>query len=293
MEILPNFEYHRPNSLGEAIRLLTQYGDDAKLLAGGTDLLIKLKNQQICPGHVVALKWIPELSEVIEKGDLRIGALATYTQLLGLPIIKRRFSILIDAFSRLGTRQIRNVATVGGNLCNGVPSADTAPSLLALDAKLTLIGPKGKREMNLDEFFIGPGETAIEPGEILTSILLPIPSPFSSGAYIKHTRRAALDLPIVGVAVQCTFSQDFERIEEARIGLGVAAPTPIRAKSSEVFLKGKAVTGEILEEAGSIALKGAKVRETWRGSAFYRSEMIRVLFQDAVLLARERARVQK
>jgi carbon-monoxide dehydrogenase medium subunit len=290
MEALLPFEYHRPSSVEEAVRLLAQFGDDAKPIAGGTDLLIQMKYRLASPSHLVALKWIPGLDRIEEGEAVRIGALATHTQIKESSAIKTRFPILIDALSQLGSQQIRNVATIGGNLCNAAPSADTAPVLLALNAGVVLVGPQGKREMDLNDFFLAPGKTALKSSEILTAILIPMPRPSSSGSYIKHIRRAVLDLPIVGVAAQCIFSRNLVKIEEVRIGLGVAAPTPIRAMGAEAFLKGKPVQDDILEQAGRIASQEAKPRDTWRGSASYRSDMIRVLIQDAILLARDRVR---
>jgi carbon-monoxide dehydrogenase medium subunit len=288
MTKIPPFAYDKPNSVEEAIRLLTQYGESAKPLAGGTDLLIQMKHGLALPRHLVSLNHISELADIIEDDVLKIGALATHSKIVKYPLIESRFPILFGALSQIGSHQIRNVATIGGNICNAAPSADSLPALLALEARLCLKGPQGKREIDLEGFLIAPGQTAIQPGEILTSILLPFPSRFSAGMYIKHTRRGALDLPIIGVAVQCTFGPDFENIEKACIGLGVAAPTPIRARAAEAFLAGKPVKEEILKEAGRIASQEAKPRDSWRGSASYRSEMIRVLVGRAILLARER-----
>jgi len=289
MDGLPPFEYHRPLTIEEAVALLARFGEDAKPMAGGTDLLIQMKNRWASPRHVIALKWIPGLDGIADGERVRIGALATHSRIKESPLIRGRFPILIDALSRLGSQQIRNIATIGGNLCNAAPSADTAPALLALDARAVLVSPKGKREMGLESFFLAPGKTALNPDEILESILLPRPPPLSCGAYIKHMRRAALDLPIIGVATQCTLSRDSKKIEDIRIGLGVCAPIPIRAKAAEAFLRGKPVEEEILDQGGTIAMREAKPRDTWRGSASYRSEMIRVLVQEAILLARDRA----
>lgn len=288
MDGLPPFEYHRPSTIEEAVALLARFGEDVKPMAGGTDLLVQMKNRWASPGHLIALKWIPGLDGITDGERVRIGALATHSRIKGSPLIRGWFPILIDALSRLGSQQIRNVATIGGNLCNAAPSADSAPALLALGAKIVLVGAKGKREMGLESFFLAPGKTALNPDEILESILLPKPPPFSCGAYIKHTRRAALDLPIIGVATQCTFSRDLKKIEDIRIGLGVCAPMPIRAKAAEAFLKGKPVQEEFLNQGGILASQEAKPRDTWRGSASYRSEMIRVLVQEAILLSRDR-----
>ena len=289
MEGLPAFDYHRPSSVEEAVGLLARYGEDAKPMAGGTDLLVQMKNRWTSPRHLIALKWIPGLDGITDGEMVRIGALATHSRIKESPVIRGRFPILIDALSQLGSQQVRNVATIGGNLCNAAPSADTAPALLALGAKVVLAGPKGRREMGVESFFLGPGKTALATDEILESILLPRPPPFSCGAYMKHMRRAALDLPIIGVAAQCTFSHDLKKIEDIRIGLGVCAPTPIRAKAAEAFLRGKPLEEGILNQGGTLASQEAKPRDTWRGSASYRSEMIRVLVQEAILLSRDRA----
>jgi CO/xanthine dehydrogenase FAD-binding subunit len=283
MEGLPAFEYHRPSSVEEAVGLLARYGEDAKPMAGGTDLLVQMKNRWTSPRHLIALKWIPRLDGITDGEMVRIGALATHSRIKESPVIRGRFPILIDALSQLGSQQVRNVATIGGNLCNAAPSADTAPALLTLGAKVVLVGPKGKRDMGLENFFLGPGKTALNTDEILESILLPRPPPYSCGAYMKHMRRAALDLPIIGVATQCTFSRDLKIIEDIR------APTPIRVKAAEAYLRGKPLEEGILNQGATLASQEAKPRDTWRGSAFYRSEMIRVLVQEAILLSRDRA----
>ncbi len=288
MEGLPAFEYHRPSSVEEAVGLLAQYGNDAKPMAGGTDLLVQMKNRWISPRHLIALKWIPGIEGITDGETVRIGALATHSRIKESRVIRGRFPILIDAVSQMGSQQVRNVGTIGGNLCNAAPSADTAPALLALGAEVLLVGPKGKRSMGLENFFLAPGRTALATDEILESILLPRPPPYSCGAYMKHMRRQALDLPILGVAAQCAFTPDLKKIEDIRIGLGVCAPTPIRAKAAEAFLRGKPLEEGILNQGGTLASQEAKPRDTWRGSASYRSEMIRVLIHEAILLSRDR-----
>jgi carbon-monoxide dehydrogenase medium subunit len=274
------FAYLIPKSLDEAVSLVEAHGEKARYVAGGTDVLVKIREGKMAPDYLVSLRHIPGLGGIHRDphtGELRIGALTTHRMLECSVEIRRHFPILHDAVSNIGSVQIRNVATIGGNLVNAVPSADGAVPLIALDARVRLYGTKGEREVELLHFFLGPGQTVLERGEILTEILVPPLPPRTGGAYIKWARREAMELPILGVGVLLTVEEGGRRCTRARVALGVAAPTPMRALEAERFLEGKVLDAEVLEEAGRIAAEESRVRDSVRGAAWYRREMVRVL----------------
>jgi CO/xanthine dehydrogenase FAD-binding subunit len=271
-------EYLRPKSMDEAISLSQRYREKARYIAGGTDVIVKIKDRQIRPEYLISLRGIPGLDQITyQEGELRIGALATHRALELSAVVRKHFPILTDAVGNIGSVQIRNVATLGGNIVNAVPSADGATPLIALGAKIRLAGPKGERTMALEDFFVGPGQTVLQQGEILCEFIVPRLPPRTGGAYCKHMRRAAMELPILGVSVLLSLAEDMQTCVEARIGLGVMAPTPMRAKKAEAILKGKKLTDDILEEAGNVAASESKPRDTARGEAWYRREMVEVL----------------
>jgi carbon-monoxide dehydrogenase medium subunit len=286
------FQYLTPSTVDEAISLLESRGETARYVAGGTDLLVRMKERKIQPDCLISLRRIPDLDRIAageEGGDFRIGALVTHRMLERSPLIRWHFPIIHDAVSHIGSVQIRNVATIGGNLVNAVPSADGAIPLVTLDARVVLLGPKGRREMELLHFFIGPGQTVLERGEILTEIVVPGKLPRTGSAYIKYGRREAMELPLLGVGLSLSLEEGGGRCARARIGLGVAAPTPIRAPQAERFLEGREVDPATLEEAGRIAAEESRVRDSIRGVAWYRREMVRVLVKRMGLKCLERA----
>lgn len=284
-----SFEYLKPVSLGEALGLLVQHGDKARVIAGGTDLMVQWKKKLISAEYLISLRNIPELSRVEFSGGLKIGAAATHRTLELSPEIRRHFPVIFDAVSGLGSVQVRNSATIGGNICNAAPSADTAPPLLVLEARAIVAGPHGEREVPIDAFFKGPGKSVLESGELVTRFEIAEPLPRTGMAYWKHTRRKAMDLPILGVAVLLSIEEDLETCLKARVALGVAAPTPMRARKAEAFLEGKRVDETVLLQAGEIASEESSPRTTIRGSQWYRKEMVRVLVQRTGLICMERA----
>jgi carbon-monoxide dehydrogenase medium subunit len=309
---MKKFDYLRPKSLEEALTLLNQYRERAKLIAGGTDVIVMIKQKQIAPEVLISLQEIQDLKQMKYNGNLRIGSLVTHRMIEKSELIRKEFTALSDAVEVLGSIQIRNVGTIGGNICTAAPSADTVPPLLVLGAQVQLKSLKGERVLPLDQLFLGPGETAIEQGEILTEIFIPKPLPHTGSAYWKHQRRKALDLPILGVAVMlsldrsnvtcsdliCTSSPistvlhalEGEEVvcKEVRIALGVAAPTPIRAVKAENLLRGKRLSDELLWEVAEMAAKEAQPRDTIRGEAWYRREMIRVFVKRMAMRCIER-----
>lgn len=309
---MKKFDYLKPNTLEDALSLLNRYGEKAKLIAGGTDVIVMIKQKKMAPEVLISLKGVPGLDRIEYNESLKIGPMVTHRAIEKSEVIRKDFSALSDAVDVLGSVQIRNVATIGGNICTAAPSADTASPLLALGAQVKLKSLRKERVLPLDQFFKGPGETALENDEILTEILIPKPLPNTGSAYWKHQRRQALDLPILGVAVLlsldkstvtcsdilCTASPistilhtlegDEVVCKEVRIALGVAAPTPMRASKAENLLKGKRLSDELLEEVAETAAKEAQPRDTIRGEAWYRRDMIRVLVKRMAMRCIER-----
>jgi len=276
---MKNFSYLMPETIDEAISLLESHGEKAGYIAGGTDVMVKINECNLSPEYLVSLKHIPAMNDLSldrENGELHIGALTTHRMLEKSSLIRLQYPILHDAVINIGSVQIRNVATIGGNLVNAVPSADGAIPLIAMDARVRFRGPRGEQTEDLIKFFLGPGQNILEHGEILTEIIIPPLLPRSGSAYIKFGRRAAMELPLLGVGVLLSLDEDMKHCARARICLGVAAPTPLRALEAEKFLSGKVVDEKTLEEAGRIAGDESKVRDSIRGVAWYRKEMVNV-----------------
>ncbi len=284
------FDYFKPATLDEAISLHASHGETAMYIAGGTDVMVKIKEGKIRPHSLISLRHIPGLDRITyEGGELRIGSLVTHRMLETSPLIRKHFPILTDAVSHIGSVQIRNVATIGGNIVNAVPSADGAIPLITLGARVRIRGPKGERTLALEDLFIGPGQTLLEPGEIVEEFVVPRHPPHTGAAYCKHARRAAMELPLLGVAVLVSLAEDLETCLEARIGLGVLAPTPIRAKNAEAVLQGRKLNDTALQQAGEAAAAECKARDSIRGQAWYRRDMVRVLVRRMGLRAMARA----
>lgn len=277
------FDYLEAKTVEEACSLLSQYKGKARLIAGGTDLLVAMRRGKITPLYVINVKTIPNLDYVSYDGDgLRIGALATLSEIESSPLIRDRFPIIADSAHQIGTQQVRNVGTIGGNLGNAAPSADMAPSLIGLGAKAKLKGPKGERVVALEEFFTGPGETTLQAGEMLIEIQVPNPPPHTRGVYLKLPARTAIDLAAVGVAAVVTLDSKGANIVDAKIVLGAVAPIPMRARQAEDIIKGKAINNELIEKAAQVAAEEAKPISDVRGSAGYRKEIVRVLTNRAI-----------
>ena len=309
---MKKFDYLKPKTLEEALSLLNQQGKKAKLIAGGTDVIVLIKQKTMAPDILISLRGIPGLDQIQYNGTLRIGALVTHRAIEKSEVIRKEFSALADAADVLGSIQIRNVATIGGNICTAAPSADTATPLLVLGTQVKIKSLKEEKTVPIEEFFTGPGETILKKGEIVTELVMPKPLPHTGSAYWKLQRRLALDLPILGVStllsldkgtISCsdmlctaspissilhTMEQDELVCKEVRIALGVAAPTPIRALKAESLLRGKKISDELLEEVAETAVKEAQPRDTIRGEAWYRSDMIRVLVKRMVMKSIER-----
>ena len=286
------FTYFSPTTIQEATQILADH-ESARCLAGGTDLLIRMKRHQWLPRTVVNLKRIPGLREISFNGDpstsfradLRVGALVTLQDLVRSPIIREHFPVLSYAASKMAGVQVRSLATVGGNLCKASPAADTAPPLIALNARAVVVGTRGERMIPLDEFFTGVGKSALAPDEILREILVPRDESVRA-SFIKLEHREAMDISIVSVAVSVNSQQstvNSQQCEDVRIVLGAVAPTPMRAKQAEAILRGKELTEERIREAARVAAREAQPIDDVRGSAWYRREMIEVLTRRQLL----------
>ncbi len=281
---MKTFSYRKPKSLKEAIALLKRHREKAQILAGGTDLLVEYKNRLRPLSHVIDIKGIASLDGIAvePKGHLRLGPLVTMQALSTHPALVDGLSVLSQAASKIGSWQIRNRATLGGNICHGSPSGDTLPALLCLNAQVKLAGPKGERKVPVEDFFLGPGKTAAEPDEILTEILIPRPPPRSVGVYKKLAPRRAMDLAVVGVAVLGSFDPPGEGFADIRIGLGAVASIPLRAKAAENLLRGAKVHESLIIQAADLASAAASPISDVRGSAWYRREMIQHLVEETL-----------
>jgi len=284
---LPTFEYHAPGSVAEALKLLKKYGTRARILAGGTDLLLAMKKRAVKPEHLINVKNIEALRGISfdEKKGLEIGALVTCAELEESSLIKEKAPALWDAAYVMASPQVKTLATIGGNLCSAVPSADTAPPLIAMGAEALLSGPKGERTMLVEKLFKGPAESRVARNEILTHIQIPRQPERSCAAYLKLMRRAALDLALVGVAAYVCLEADNRTCKEARIALGAVAPTPMRAPTAEKMLRGKDVSEALAEEAGKVAGTVCSPITDVRASLGYRCSMVEVLTKRAIMEA--------
>jgi CO/xanthine dehydrogenase FAD-binding subunit len=289
---LPKFEYHAPASLSEALDYLSRYSGKAKILAGGTDLLVSMKKREVLPEHLINLKGIQELKHIRydKKRGLEIGGLVTLREIERSTIVKEKYGALWDAANVMAAPQIRSLATIGGNLCSAVPSADTAPPLVALGATVTLAGKNGERTLLVEDFFAGPEASVLNPVEILSRVFIPIPPENSGGAYLKLMRRNAMDLALVGVAACLKLDGGKRVCQEARIALGAVAPTPMRALRAEEVLLNKEPDEQLAMEAGKIAAQEARPISDVRASKEYRTEMLRVLTKRAVMEALKRVK---
>jgi len=283
MRIRP-FEYYAAEDLKDALEKLEEYGLQAKALAGGTDLVLAMKKKKILPGRIISLHKLKELEYVRESGpEVRIGALMKHADLAANPILQSRFPILCDAVALIGSWQIRNIATIGGNLCTASPAADSAGPLLALDARVVIAGAGKERELPLASFFKGPGETVLKPHELLKEIVLGIPGARSEGCYLKLMRKRAVDLSLTGVAFYAEMDREGKRLARATIGLGGVAPTPIRAVEAEALLNGlsRSEAVEAIPEVAKRAVAAARPISDVRASAEYRRTIVEAFVRRA------------
>lgn len=276
---MPRFDYLAPGSVEEAVSLLSQYGEKAKVLAGGTDLLVSLKHRKVGPGYLIGLSGLAGLEYIRQDSHaLRIGALTTHQSIAGSELVKGNYGLLATACGKVGSPQIRNMGTIGGNLCNAGPSADSAPPLLVLDARLKLVSTRGQREVPLKGFFTGPFQTILERDELLTEIIVPSLSPRTGGSYQFLNKTTAVDETLVGVAALVVMGDHPKLVEDIRIALCSVAPAPMRVSRAESVLTGREATSGAIEEAAA-----AVANETLpRSRTDYRRKMSAVLTRRAI-----------
>lgn len=283
------FELILPGSVDECIKALAQGGPESKLLAGGTDLLPQLKNGLLKPARVIDLSGVARL-RTIEAGNgkgIRIGSAVTARTLELDRAVRASYLSLAESGALVGSVQVRNLATLGGNICNAAPSADMAPPLLALDAEAVITGPKGERRVPITTFFTGVRRTVLAPDEILVELVVPNPGAHSGGNYLRHTPRRELDIAVVGVASEITLNNGV--CGKARIALASVAPTPVRAAAAEQALEGQPLTPQAIERAAELAVQAARPIDDQRGSIDFRRHLVKVLTRRTLTVALERA----
>jgi aerobic carbon-monoxide dehydrogenase medium subunit len=274
------FEYVKVKSLREAVDLLARHREKAHVLAGGTDVLVKLKSGDFALELLVDIKGVPGLSGIeYRPGEgMRIGPLTTIWEVETSPVIREHLPVLSYAAHLLGSVQVRHRATIGGNICNALPSADTGPYLIAMGAKATVLGESGERKVLVEDIFAASGKNSLGIGEVVTSIEVPAWSPYTGGAYIKHAIKNAVDVAIVSIGVSVVTDREKKVFEGARIVLGAVGPRPIRPKDAEEYLRGKAVEEGVIAKAGVIASHDASPRTMVE----YKTEMVEVLTRRAI-----------
>lgn len=289
--ILPKFEYHDPSTLDEACQIMAELKEKARPLAGGTDLLVNMRRGAVSPENVVSLGRIEELRGVHpSNGQLRLGACLTAAEIGQSKEVNDLINPLGIGANSLGSPLIRNLATIGGNLVTARPAADLPPPLMAYGASVVLKNSSGKRTISLDNFFRGPGQTVMEPDELLTEIIIEKPPPYSGGDYIKLGARKTLVISIVNVAAFLSLDGRDGTITSARVVLGAVAPVPMRTTSSEQVLLGEKPTDALFLRAGEAAAGDSKPIDNFRGSAEYRRAMVEVLTRRALNMALSKAK---
>jgi len=287
---MPDFEYHAPETLMEACALMAELGKNAAVLAGGTDVLHKMKLGKLAPAHILSLKRLNSLRDIRHESGrgIVIGALVRHNEIYNSPLLQERFLSLPMAAHTMASNQICNLGTLGGNIVNGVPSADLPPILIALNSSIRLVSARGERSMALEDFFCGAAQTRIIPEEILADIT--IPEQFTTGStYIKFGLRRSGALAVAGVAVSVEVEKNILRA--ARIVLASAAPTVMRARDAENFLCGKKISDELLAQAGAMAAAESRPRDSIRGSVEYRRNLVEVLTKRALRKAIDKGHV--
>jgi len=288
-----SFDYEKVSSLQEALDAASASRGASVFMAGGTDLLVQIKEGKIRPQCVIDIKGVHEMDGLAISGDeFSIGALTCIRSLERSPSALEKVPLLAQAAAKLGSVQVRHRATIGGNLCNASPSAETAPALLALDAKVVIYGKRGTRAIELSDFFLGPGSTVLGDGELLSHLRIPLTRNRQGSVYYKLSTRKAMDLAFVGVAILLEVDGG-DQITKARIALAAVAPTPIRVPSAEKLLEGRVLSLEAVRESSELAAQSCKPISDLRASAEYRREMVRELCLQGLLAAYRQAKFLK
>ncbi len=282
-----DFEFHSPASLDDALEMLERYGGDARLMAGGTALVLQMKQRFAQPAHVIGLRPLAQggLGAVEEtNGEWRIGSLCTLRRLEDHPLLRARIPLLAGAVGRVATRRIRSMATIGGGLVNGDPNQDPPPALIALGASVELTSPSGSRTCPVEELFVDYYETGVHPNEVLTAVLVPVPPEDACGAYLKFLPRTADDYATVSAAALVSRRPD-NTCRDVRIVLGAVGATPVRARAAEDLLRGQELSEEAIRAAAATVPDAVDPLDDFRGSADYKREMAAVFTRRAVTQA--------
>jgi carbon-monoxide dehydrogenase medium subunit len=284
-----NFELHQPQTVLDALELAGRFGERGQFIAGGTDLVVQMRRGRRNPEHLIDLSGLHGLDtiEVTEDGCC-LGAMATHKSIERHPDFQSDLRMLVEAAHLVGGHQVRNVATVGGNIVNASPAADVVVPLLALDAVLTLQSASGSRQVPLADFLVGPGSTLRRPGELLREVRFARLPPSSGSVFLKNGRRKAMEISVVCVAVCLTLADGV--LSQVRIGLGAVAPTALRARAAEAALEGKVVDHKLIAHAASLAAQECAPLSDVRASAEYRRLLVEALVGRAVENGIERAR---
>jgi CO/xanthine dehydrogenase FAD-binding subunit len=287
--LLPKFDYHEPLTVDEACRIMGELGQSAKPLAGGTDLIVNMKKKVLSPAHLVSLTKIADLKTLDSaNGTVKIGACITASEIAASETIQKNFSALSKGAGSLGSPLIRNLATIAGNLISARPAADFPPALLVYEGQVVLVKSSGERVVPLADFFKGPGQTVMEPDELLTQIILPKPPAGSGAGFFKLGVRKTLEISLTNVAAYLALDQDGS-IKTARVVLGSVAPTPLRSPSAEKVLAGEKPGEALFEKAGEAAAVDSKPIDDFRASAEYKKAMVAVLTKRALNMAFQEA----
>jgi xanthine dehydrogenase FAD-binding subunit len=282
---------YEATSVQNAVELM-QAHPEAALIAGGSDVLIKIREGKLAGVELISIYKLDELRGVSmdDDGTLRILPLTSFSHITQHPLIQKHYLVLGEAVDQVGGPQLRNIGTIGGNICNGVTSADSGSTQVAYDAMLEITGPSGVRTMSIHDFYKGPGRVALEPAELLTAILIPKESYENCfGYYTKYAMRNALDIATIGCSVNVVLSPDKKSLERVRIGYGVAGPVPLRARSAEEALKGKPLTEETLNLIATAVQNDVRPRTSWRASEGFRRQIIGETARRGLNAAIERA----
>ncbi len=280
-------KYYFAQSIEETLELLKHYEGDARIMAGGTDLMVQFKYNYLSAKVMVDIGRIKELNHIRqENGHVSIGATTTHTALATSPYLQKHFQVLASGVRTIGSPQIRNAGTIGGNVANAQPAADGSIALVALGATICGISPDGPFSRPIESTFLNPGECALNStAELITSFTFPAPGPRDRSAFVRHSRRAALALPIMNMGLWLRLNEEEDGIEDARIAIGPMARVPFRAKKTEAFLRGAKLSEAVLDEAGELTFEEVSPRDSFRGSAAYKKELVRVYLKRAVLEA--------
>ena len=284
-----DFELHVPKTLQETIALLGQYGEDARLLAGGTGLIQLMKLRLSQPAHVIGLFGVPDLDGIEERdGEIRIGALVTHRQLETSPLVQERLPLLVETYRYVATIRIRNAATVGGGLAHADPNQDPEPAFIALGARVVLTSSTGEREVAVEDLATDYYETVIQPGEVLSQVIVPIPPAGGGGAYLKFLPRSADDYATVSAAAWLSLDSS-GACDDVRVALGSVGSTAVHASAAEDIVRGQRPTAELLRRAGEAVADAVDPLDDLRGSAEYKREMATVFTRRALEQAVSRA----